>query len=313
MLPCKTFWLSSTCDHLQLSGAYVMPSCPPIAMVQLVHGMAEHKERYYPFMYELAKNGYGCVILDQRGHGGSVKTQDDLGYFYDATAHYIIEDNHQLTLAIKEKLPQIPVILFGHSMGSLVVRGYAKRYDEDIDGLIVCGSPSKNPMAKSARLLVKAMCLFKGDHYRSKWIHHLAFASYAKRFKETYSENVWLSKKRSNVEAYDGDPACGFIFTLNGFLNLFTLMSDAYDTHGYRMHAPQLPILFVAGSEDPCMDNVKKFHAAVKTMASCGYLHIQQHLFQGLRHEILQEDTKEDVYAYIIDWIQRVIQAKGTR
>ena len=154
--------IKSKCDKLPLAVTITLPeeNVPVRGIVQISHGMAEHKERYYPFMEFLANNGYIGVINDHRGHGDSVKSEDDLGYFYDTTATYIIEDLHQITQEIKKEYPDLPVYLFGHSMGSLVVRCYLKHYDNDIDKLIVCGSPSKNSAAGLGIVLVKIMAKF---------------------------------------------------------------------------------------------------------------------------------------------------------
>lgn len=160
-------------------------------IIQISHGMAEHKERYIPFMNYMANAGFVSVIHDHRGHGESIKNKEDLGYFYD-TKIMIVEDLHQVTLYIKDKYPKLLIILFGHSMGSMVVRVYLKDYDKDINALIVCGSPSKNNGAKVALSLIKFMELFHKDTYRSKFINYLAFHNYNKDF-ESNSSNSWLT------------------------------------------------------------------------------------------------------------------------
>lgn len=300
-----TFIMKSTSDHLELSGVYMKTQGNTRGVVQLVHGMSEYKERYLDFMRYLAIKGFDSVMTDHRGHGGSVRKKDDLGYFYEESGKYIVEDAHQLTLEIRKRTTA-PIILFGHSMGSLVVRSYIKSYDKDIDALIVCGSPSKNPMAKMALTLVNVMEKFKGEYHRSALIQRLAFSSYPKRFNETYSENCWLSANSENVKAYDQDPLCGFVFTLNGFKNLFHLMIRVYDPNGWTMQHKNLPILFIAGEDDPCIDTKEKFQAAYELLKTCGYENIKHHLFSGMRHEILYEDNRKDVYEYIGKWLDDV-------
>lgn len=115
--------------------------------------MVEHQIYYYELMEMLCNKGYVCVINDHRGHDKSIKDEKDLGYFYEEKAEYIVEDMHQITLFVKDKYPNVPVYLFWHSMGSLIVRKYIKKYDKDIDKLIVCGSPSINPMSKPGHLI----------------------------------------------------------------------------------------------------------------------------------------------------------------
>ena len=114
------------------------------ALLQLSHGMSEYKERYLPFMEFMAEHGVVCVIHDHRGHGKSVKSEQDLGFMYGAGGAGLVEDLFQVTVWAKKEYPDLPFILMGHSMGSLVVRTYAKEHDRELDALIVCGSPSKN-------------------------------------------------------------------------------------------------------------------------------------------------------------------------
>lgn len=135
----KDFFLASTSDSLPIR---VSVSTPPAgvnvkAVVQLVHGMCDHKERYYPFIEFLNNHGYVCVIHDHRGHGASVLTSHDLGYFYRAGYKGMIEDVHMVGDVLRKQYPDVPFILLGHSMGSMVVRSFAKQYDDAIDALIV--------------------------------------------------------------------------------------------------------------------------------------------------------------------------------
>lgn len=301
----KTFSMNAVSDGLCLKGCIVHPDTPCIGIVQLVHGMAEYKERYLPFMEALANAGYVCIIHDLRGHGESVKDRDDLGYFYNLHADFVLQDVKQVSSFIKEEYPNLPFYLFGHSMGSMIVRCYCKRYDDQLDGLIVCGSPSRNPMSKMGKQLVVSMMKAKGDRYRSSFIQQMAFGSFRKKFKEEGSENIWICRDKSVVEAYDAHPLCGFTFTLNGFENLFSLMLDVYDKKGWAMKHRDLPIYFLAGSDDPCILSDKKFLEAVHFMKDRGYTTIEYKLYHGSRHEILNEQNKEEVYQDVIAWLRK--------
>lgn len=302
----KEFSFPSAQDQLMIHGVAALPQGNCKGIIQLVHGMAEHKERYLDFMQFLANAGYLCVLHDHRGHGESVRCKDDLGYFYGRHAEYLVEDIHQLNVGLKKEYPHLPFFLFGHSMGSLLVRAYCKRYDESIDALIVCGSPSKNPAAKIGRTLVKGMEKIKGERYRSGLIQHMAFGSNHKAFKESFSDNVWLCSDMEVVKAYDEDPLCGFTFTLNGFENLFDLMIDVYDPRGWRMKNKALPVRFIAGSMDPCIINEKKFKEAAEFLKKRGYNNVSARLFEGKRHEILNEDIKQEVYEDVLMFYEQV-------
>ena len=135
----------SEADGLEISVMALIPDKKPYrAVVQLVHGMSEHKERYIPFMQYLAKLGYVVVIHDHRGHGKSVKHQDDLGFTYGGGAQAMLQDIRTVNRKIHAYYPELPLILMGHSMGSLAVRAFVAEHDSCADMLIVCGSPSYN-------------------------------------------------------------------------------------------------------------------------------------------------------------------------
>ena len=291
----QTIFLPSAVDDLPLSVCVVAPEGgEPKALVQLAHGMAEHKERYLPFMEFLAGRGYACVINDHRGHGASVKSPDDLGYFYAGGADALVADMHQLTLWFRAKYPGKKLFLFGHSMGSLAVRVYRQRYDGDIDGLVVCGSPGANPAAGAGLLLNKVMTAFKGERYVSKLFVQMTTGGFNKGNPKNGSVNAWLSTNPDNVRAYDADPLCGFPFTLNGYRALLTLMRDAY--RPVPAGHPDLPVHFVSGENDPCAPDKKGFDAAVARLKDDGYRHVTAKLYANMRHEILNHAERQIVY-----------------
>lgn len=302
----QKYKLVSKMDGLGLSVLVAQPEDNAIGIVQLVHGMSEHKERYVPFMEYLCDHGYLCVIHDHRGHGDSVYSEADYGYFYENGKEAIIEDVYQITGWVKEKFPDLPVYLFGHSMGSLIVRCYTKKYDDQIQGLIVCGSPSNQKAVGAAVHLCKAMIRVKGDHASGKLLHKIAFGSYtAKLKKREKSLNSWISYESQNVQDYDDDPKCGFVFTLNGFLNLFLLVQETYSKKGWQLHHPDLPVFFISGDEDPCMGSRDQFEDAIRFMREVGYERTKAKVYPNMRHEILNEKDKEQVYQDVVTLLKR--------
>lgn len=294
MLKIETFTINSNVDSLPLSVCVVEPEGAPKALVQFAHGMAEHKERYLPFMEFLAENGYASIINDHRGHGASVKSPADLGYFYAGGADALVKDLHQLTLWFRTRHPGLPLILFGHSMGSLAVRVYRQRYDGDIDGLVVCGSPGANPATGAGLFLNKVMTLFKGERYISPLFVQMTTGSFSKAHPDPKTKNAWLSTNQDNVQKYDADPLCGFPFTLNGYKALLTLMRDAYQP--VPAGHPALPVHFVSGSEDPCAPDEKGFDNAVACVRRDGYQAVTAKRYPGMRHEILNHTDHQVVY-----------------
>lgn len=296
--------IKSKQDDLELSISIVKPEGDIKGIIQISHGMAEHKERYYPFMEYMANFGYISVINDHRGHGKSVKNKEDLGYFYDENAEFIVEDLHQITLYIKDQYPDKELILFGHSMGSMIVRKYIKKYDNDIDKLIICGSPSKNSLAGMALLMVEIQTFIHGGHYRSNLIQNLAFGSYNDNIEKSISPNSWICANEEVVQKYDEDELCGFVFTLNGFKNLFKVMRNIYSNKGWKLQNKELPILFIAGGQDPVIINEEKWIQSQDFLKKKGYKNISRILYDGMRHEILNEKENEKVFKDILKWIQ---------
>ncbi|MGM9787134.1 MAG: alpha/beta fold hydrolase [Candidatus Cryptobacteroides sp.] len=301
-LDINTFVLESEADGLRLEVAAAAPSSPK-AIVQLVHGMCEHKERYYPLIGYLVSRGFACIIHDHRGHGGSVNSPEDLGYFYEGGYRAAVEDVHLVTRWARKEYPDIPLFLFGHSMGSLIVRTYTKTHDDEISGLIVCGSPSNNPAAGAGKTLARLCGVLAGDRCRPALIQKIAFGSFNSAFPDAKSPNSWVCSDESVVKEYDADPLCSYRFTANGFVNLFSLVQQTYSPKGWRVSYPDLPVHFIAGSEDPCITSPAKFNEAVDFMRRVGYRNVTSHLYPGLRHEIHNEKAKADVWKDIADTI----------
>ncbi len=317
----EEFTIKSQHDNLELGVSLRIPAGKPRGILQLVHGMAEHRERYHDFMDYCAKQGFVVIIHDHRGHGASVKSAEDYGYFYQNGVQGIIDDVHQVTEYVKHRFPGLPLTLFGHSMGSLVVRCYMQQYDADVDGLIVCGSPSKRIGAGTGKLIAKFLQIFHGDKYRSKFVNQLAFGGYNQKsaklarrngqnvdMNEHYPTlNSWIVSDPAVVAAYDADPRDGFTFTLNGFETLFGLVQRAYSKRGWKMANPEAPIFFISGADDPCLISHKDFAKAVNFMRQRGYQHVTSKLYPGMRHEILNEVGKAEVWRDVVAHLQSVL------
>ena len=186
----------------------------------------------------------------------------------------------------------------------MVVRCYLKKYDDELDSLIVCGSPSENKAAKAAGFLAKTACKM-GAHKKGKFFQKMALGLYGKALGEDESENGWISYNKENVKAYDENPLDGFVFSNNGFLNLFLLMDATYNKKGWQVKHPSLPILFIAGADDPCIGSKKQYAQAMTTLKKRGYNQVRGMLFLNRRHEILNEDDVEKVYDAVLHFLEQ--------
>ena len=306
----ELFQLKSEHDGLTLSCAKVLPDGKPKALVQFAHGMAEHKERYFPLMEFLAEHGYACVINDHRGHGASVQSPQDLGYFYKDGGRGLVKDLHQVTMAFRSRYPGKPMLLVGHSMGSLAAREYAAKYGRDIDGLVLSGSPGANSSAGAGLALTQVSALFHGGtRGKSKLLDQMINGPFSKRFKGG-SKFAWLSANAENVAAYEADPLCGFPFTINGYRALLNLMLAAYDTRTSIRR--NLPVHFMSGEDDPCAPNRAGFDAAVQNIKDRGCANVTAKLYAGLRHEIFNEGVRE-VWDDLLDTLDSWVENKNRK
>lgn len=288
-------------DCLQLEVAILEPKEKPKGIVQISHGMSEHKERYYEFMKYLSENGYICVIHDHRGHGASVKNKRDLGYFYTEDINYIIDDLYRITKYIKNKYPDLKINLFAHSMGTLVARGYLKKYDDKINKMILSGPPTENSMALLGLMIAKFLNIFYKKNVPNKLLNNLTFGNYSK---DVNKKNEWICLNEDIVEAYNKDELCGYIFTTNGFINLYKLMINAFKKNNWNMKNKNLPIYIIAGRNDKVIQNEEKFTKLSKFITERGYKNVQSKLYNDMKHEILNEKNNKIVYKDILDFIE---------
>ncbi len=294
----RTLTLASPADALPLS-VFVAAPQHPRAVVQLLHGMCEYKERYLPLIDALCNAGFACMIHDHRGHGKSVRTKSDLGYFYQGGAQALLQDVEFITDYARSLYPSLPLFMFAHSMGSLAARAYIRQDDSRIDGLILCGSPSKNPMAGAGNVLIRILIALRGEHAKSRLADTLFSDTFNRRFR-TEGQNAWICSDHRVVQQYNDDPLCGYSFTLNGYRALLSLMRQAYNPRNWAMKNPSVPIRFLSGAEDPCRIDEAHFRKSVEFLQARGYQSVTSRVFPAMRHEIHNEAGRQQVYDDII-------------
>ena len=293
--------INSSYDQQPLYASLFYDDNTTKGIVQVFHGMAEHRERYDWFAEKLNKAGYVVLTCDMRGHGESAVT---LGYFADKDGWFVnVEDLYALSKLVKKRF-NLPLIIFGHSMGTLVARSFLKRHEEIVDKVVLSGSPSDNNVIDMALILAYTIRFFKGNKYPSKLLNNLSFGSFNKNIENPKTEFDWLSKNETNVKNYIDDDLCGYIFTTSGYIDLFKGIKDVYHTDDWHVSKPNLPIKFFSGENDPCMGSVEGLMAAVENLEDHGYHLVDYELLDTLRHEILNEEEREIVFAKMLAFIE---------
>jgi len=284
-----------------------LPDGPIRGVVQLVHGMVEHKERYQHFMEYLAANGFACCIHDHLGHGQTAKTPEELGYFGEESGwKHLVMDTVQLCRLTRsrEELKGKPYFLFGHSMGSFVARLATIELEGELAGAIYCGTCGEKKEAILAVKIVDHIIRRQGTRVRPKIMDTLMFGSYNKRFGPVYTGKEWLSRNLAVGRAHAEDPLCSFRFTAAAFKDLLRLTMECNSPGWYAAMDDSLPVLLTAGAEDPVGDYGKGVTQVARRLRSAGIGEVTLKLYPGARHEILNELNRKEVYADLLQWLE---------
>lgn len=286
-----------------ISLSYWEPKTKVIGTLQIIHGMAEYIDRYDDFANYLTSLGYVVIGHNHLGHGGDAKIQ---GYFnVKNPVELILKDINFVNKWTDEKYPDVPHFIMGHSMGSFALRNYLQLYKPALAGAILMGTGASAPGLKTAKAISTTTNKMAPEK-TNNWLNSIAFGSYSKKFPED-SEFNWLSKNQENVAAYEKDNNTGFIFTNNGFYTLFNLVSGATKKDWAQNIPDNLPFLIVSGELDPVGDFSKGPKQTSEDLTNAGVKNVDLKLFTGLRHEILFENEKLEVYKTISDWLSSII------
>ena len=277
-------------------------------IVQIAHGMAETAIRYDYFANALVSEGYVVYANDHRGHGGTTKSIEELGYISDNDGFIdMVEDMKILTKIAKADNPGLPVILFSHSMGSFLAQRYIQLYGKGIDGVILSGTNGKPPSTINAGILLsKTIMKLKGRRASGKLVDKMAFGSYNKRFKPNKTKFDWLSRDEEQVAKYIDDPYCGSLFPVSFFHDLFVGMKSVHKPEFLRQVPKGLSIYIFGGSDDPVSNYGVGITNLEATYKSLGIKNVTSKLYPGGRHEMLNEINRDEVIDDVINWIKNI-------
>lgn len=283
------------------------PENEPKAIFQMVHGMAEYAERYDALAELMCSHGYVCYIHEHVGHGNTAKDIDHLGLFLDENQSItLVDDTHKMSEIAKNENPGLKLNLFGHSMGSFVVRLTVAKYGNDYNSLVICGTGAKDPKVPLGLTVIKVLKLFKGKDFKSKFIDKSSFGAYNDRFKPVRTPLDWLSVSKTNVDHYIASPYCGFLFSLDGYKMLMEVNRDANKACTFAKTPSSLPIFLIAGSDDPVGHYGEDIPKVCGEYKATGATDCTYKLYEGYRHEILCDDCAQEVRNDILAFVERV-------
>ena len=286
----------------------------PRGLVQLVHGMSEHVERYAGFAAFLCGRGFAVCANDHMGHGRTAATEGDFGHMpLEVGEEVLLADVHTLRQTVLTRLAvqagarseDIPYVIFGHSMGSFIARVYLTRHAFGVRAAIICGTGQQpRALTGAGRALTRLMAAVRGQRFRSKLVHGMGAGGFANAIEGAETDVDWISTDPEVVAEYRRDPLCGQVFTVGAYHTLARVTGDATNPRLAARIPHGLPMLFIAGVEDPVGACGAGAHRAAEMYRRVGIERVREVLYRHARHEILNEPCRDQVHADVLSWLK---------
>ncbi|HLU87221.1 MAG TPA: alpha/beta fold hydrolase [Taishania sp.] len=314
MLEIKSSYLQSSSldDELhKLAFTLFVPKETQIrGTVLILHGMQEHSGRYADFAKFLAENGFAVVTYDHLGHGKTAEINKKFGYFYKKDPmNQVVLDAENMAAYLEHKYPTVPHFVLGHSMGSFITRCLLQVAQQRFDGAIIVGTGGPKAgigFAKAWFALKNKLAPEKQDQFVNKLfvkINNVKFKN-----EPSHHGTNWLSKSIENRDEFLKDPLCGIPFTNNGFYTLLSVVERATTKNWAKDIIRKFPFLFVSGEDDPIGDFGKGVKITYQQLVNKGFQDVSLKLYPKMRHEILNEINKDEVYNDILNWLNQRVQ-----
>ena len=289
----------------QLHAVQWLPEGEVRAVLQLVHGVAEYILRYEPLAAFLTERGFAVVGHDHLGHGFSVAEGAPRLYFGPRGSwNWVVEDVRALQEQTQRQFPELPYFILGHSMGSFLLRTYLARHSREVDGAIIMGTAHIGGAALAAAKLFVACQIRKiGEQNPSPAVTKLSFGTYNRMFAPNRTPYDWVTLSRTTVDAYLTDPMCGENPSIGLFRERLDGMAFMGRPENIRTINPDLPVIFLSGAMDPVGGCGKGVRQAFDLFQRAGLRKVSMKLYPDLRHEILNEDCREEIYQDIYRWL----------
>ena len=297
-----------SCGAGMIHGCRWTPEGEVKAILQIVHGISERIERYDDFAGYL--NGLGILVVgeDHMGHGKSVSKESPRGYFTGGWFK-AVQDTYQLMKDTMNEYPDVPYVLFGHSMGSFMARTLLCEYpDSGIAAAIICGTGwQPGAVLTAGKALSKLMCKTGDETQPNNTLQGIVFGGYNKRVEHPRTEKDWLSRDAAVVDAYIADPLCGYVASVGLLRDMLDGIDYIQKPKNLAKMNKQLPVFFIAGGDDPVGAYGKGVQQAADAFQKAGMAYVTTRIYPLCRHEIHNEINKDEVYEDVAQWLKKVL------
>ena len=300
----RTDYFFDSCGSGKIHVCRWTPKGEAKAVMQIVHGIAEFVERYDDFANYLTSMGYIVVAEDHMGHGQSIGEDGLCGYFHGGWFNGVA-DTYKLMQDTMAEFPNLPYVLFGHSMGSFMARTILAQYpDSGITAAIICGTGWQPRFALPLLIkVVEGICKKNGEQNPSEQLQQMIFGGYNKKISNPRTPSDWLTRDEAIVDAYVAHPLCGFTPACGLLRDMMKGIYYVEQTENLTKMKKHLPVLFIAGTEDPVGPYGKGVKKAAAEFTKAGMNNVSLKLYPDCRHEILNELNKQEVYDDICSWL----------
>ena len=298
------FWYDS-CGAGIIHGCRWTPEGKPKAVLQIVHGIAEFVERYDDFANYLSGLGFVVVAEDHMGHGRSINGDGIQGYFHGGW-FAAVEDTYRLLTDTKTEYPDLPYVLFGHSMGSFMARTILCKYpDSGISAAVICGTGWQPSFALPALIrVVESVCKKTGETRPNEKLQGMVFGSYNARVAHPRTPYDWLTRDSKIVDAYIAHPLCGFTASCGLLREMMKGIHYIQQPKNLANMRKDLPVFFIAGGDDPVGPYGKGVLRAGEAFRKAGMTDASVRIYPLCRHEILNEINKDEIYEDVAEWVK---------
>ena len=291
-------------------GWIYVPAAPVKGVVQLVHGFGEHSRRYFHMIVKLMDAGFVVAADDHVGHGKTALENDTWGNWGSKGCKTMMEDEHTLKQIVQEKYPDVPYFMYGHSMGSIILRQFLAKYGAELAGAIICGTvgPDALPCEQGIQILKPLVDAGKGADADPALLGSLMGGLFS-RIEEVKLGNEWICHDPYVQLDHAQDPFDAFTKpTCNEALLQFVEMIAEVNTLEWAKAVPDIPLYNIAGAEDPCGSFGEGVELVTKWLEDTGH-NVKTKIYEGYRHEIHNyNNLKDEVEAGMIEFLEGVIK-----